>query len=61
MKKCDNCCVGLESFEFEGSYEIYESDFLTCFRFENAIFYNFCPYCGFKIDKNIKKKRKKEE
>ena len=55
MKKCDNCCVGLETFEYEGSSEIFED-----FNFNSSdhgyfLFFNFCPYCGHKIKLEVEK------
>ncbi len=53
MKKCDVCILGLELSEFEGAYQICETDIIEFTdRYKNLFFerYNFCPICGIKID-----------
>ena len=60
-EKCKDCCIGIENYEYEGSYLIFESDFnfkycieLNKYRFGFITLFNFCPYCSNRI-KYIKK------
>lgn len=49
MKKCDNCIVCIESFPYECSVLICESEYFE--TDDNLIYkFNYCPICGHKIN-----------
>ena len=53
MKKCDDCLIGLCPIPYENFELVYFSDILSCFyHIKEVTFFNFCPYCGSKININ---------